>query len=423
MFGVPQMTDCSDSPQSGSKAARSSLELVFDPVFGPFLAAKFLAASGIWIHNIVAAILAFELSGSTLIVGMVSVAQFTPQLLLAPLSGAMADRGNRRVQLVVGMLLVSLASGGLAGWIWIAGVAGLPSVWPLLVAALVSGLGFVLVVPALNAIIPDLVQVDELASAIELSSLPPTVARAGGPAIGALVATSLGAAPAFAISAVSNLMFALFMLRLRMRSRSDNRGGDRRIRAGIQYLRHDRGAVLLLVGVAAVGVGAEPVITLTPALSERFGGDAELVGSFASAFGVGAGVVFLILPALRRWLGLPHLSAVGLLTLSAGTASAGASSTVEFAVVSFAIAGSGMTVALTSLTTRLQERLPDCLRGRVMALWSMAFMGIRPAAAAASGATADAGTPLLAFIAVASAVAAAAWVCRPSELARHQPPS
>src|SRR5690606_28216478 len=176
--------------KSARPAARGSLGLLVDPVFGPFFGAKLLGTAGVWIYNIVAAILAFELSGSALVVGLVSVAQFGPQLLLAPLSGAMADRGNRRLQLAVGKLLVAVASGGLGVWIWLVGVEGLPGVWPVIATAFVVGLGFVLVGPAQNALIPALVRPNELAPAIALNTVPPTVARAAGPAVGALVATS-----------------------------------------------------------------------------------------------------------------------------------------------------------------------------------------------------------------------------------------
>ncbi len=106
--------------------ARSSWQLLKDPVFGPFFTGKLLSTAGIWIHNIVAAILAWELSHSALVVGLVSVAQFGPQLLFAPLSGAMADRGDRRRQLVLGRLIAAFGSGGLGVWIAVVGVDGLP---------------------------------------------------------------------------------------------------------------------------------------------------------------------------------------------------------------------------------------------------------------------------------------------------------
>ncbi|MFU8840861.1 MAG: MFS transporter [Nitriliruptoraceae bacterium] len=404
-------------------APRTGWQLLRDPVFGPFFAGKALSTAGIWVHNIVAAILAWELSRSALVVGLVSVAQFGPQLLFAPLSGALADRGDRRRQLVVGRLIAAGGSLALAGWIAAVGVDGLPGAWPVLAAALVVGVGFVVGGPAMNALVPSLVRPSELATAIAVNSIPFTIARAAGPAIGALVATRLGPAVAFALAGSTNLAFALLLVRLRIRGRAEGAGdGDRRVRAGLRYLRQDRGIMLLLVGVAAIGLGADPVITLTPPLAAGFGADATLVGVFASTFGVGAGLAFVVLGRLRLRFGLERVAVTGLLLLASGILLAGVAPVAGAAVAGFVVAGSGMTLALTSLSTQLQARLPDALRGRVMALWSVAFLGSRPLAAAANGAVADAASPAVAMLLVAGLVAIAATVVRPGRLARRPAP-
>jgi MFS family permease len=404
-------------------APRGSFRLLADPVFGPFFVGKLLSTAGIWIHNVVAAILAFELSGSAFVVGLVSVAQFGPQLIFAPLSGAMADRGDRRRQVVLGRVIAAAGSGGLALWIAVVGVDGLPGAWPVVAAALVVGIGFVVGGPAMNALIPALVRPNELAGAVALNSVPFTIARAGGPAIGAVVAASAGPATAFAIAAATNLLFVAILVPLRVRSRAETSGGDRRVRAGLAYLRQDRAILLLLVGVGAIGIGADPVITLTPSLSAGFGQGSTLVGVFASSFGVGAGAAFLILGTLRRRIGLPRLGTLGLVLLAAGTAATGLAPTPAIAIGALLVGGAGMTMSLTSLSTQLQQRLPDELRGRVMALWSVAFLGSRPVAAAVNGAVADALTPLVALLCVAAVVGVAAIWCRPARLAARPTPA
>ena len=401
---------------------RGSLGLLRDPVFGPFFAGKLLSTAGVWVHNIVAAILAYELSGSALVVGAVSVAQFGPQLLFAPLSGARADAGDRRRQLIVGRLVAAAGSGSLAIALWLLGPGGFPGAWPVVLAAGVVGIGFVIGGPAMNALIPSLVRPNELAGAIALNSVPFTVARAGGPALGALIAASAGPAPAFALAALANLGFALILVRLRVPERPSSPPGDRRVRAGVRYLREDRGIALLLIGVMAIGIGADPVITLTPPLSAAFGAGSTLVGLFASSFGIGAGVTFLSLSTLRARLGLPRLSVVGLLLLGGGSIAAGVAPTPVAAVVALAVAGAGMMLALTSLSTQLQERLPDELRGRVMALWSVAFLGSRPLAATVNGALADLTSVSVAFTTVGLLLLVSAWWVRPARLAARPAP-
>lgn len=122
-------------------AVRGSYLLMFDPVFGPFFWGKVLSTFGIWIYNIVAVIVAFQITGSALVVGLVSAIQFAPQLLFAPLSGKMADRGNAALQIVLGRALIALGSGGLATWIWLVGVEALPGAAPVLGSSLLVGLG------------------------------------------------------------------------------------------------------------------------------------------------------------------------------------------------------------------------------------------------------------------------------------------
>ncbi|MFP4310443.1 MAG: MFS transporter [Nitriliruptoraceae bacterium] len=419
---VPEPGRTAGPPQPAPP--RSGWKLLADPVFGPFFAGKAVSTAGIWVHNIVAAILAWELSRSALVVGLVSVAQFGPQLLFAPLSGAHADRGDRRLQLVVGRLIAAGGSLGLAIWVALAGVDGLPGAWPVVATALVVGTGFVVGGPAMNALVPSLVRPEELATAIAVNSVPFTVARAAGPALGAVLATSLGPASAFALAGASNLLFALLLVRLPIQGRSHTAGhGDRRVRAGLAYLRKDRAIVLLLVGVASIGLGADPVITLTPSLAASLGGEARLVGVFASTFGVGAGLAFVVLTRLRVRFGLERLAVAGLLLLASGMVLAGLAPVLAGAVGGFLVAGSGMTLALTSLSTQLQARLPDELRGRVMALWSVAFLGSRPLAAAANGALADLTSPAVAMLGVGVLVALTATVIRPARLAARPVPS
>lgn len=418
----------SASPPTSTEPApatppRSSWQLLRDPTFGAFFAGKLLSTMGIWVYNIVAAILAFELSGSAFVVGLVSVAQFGPQLLFAPLSGAMADRGDRRRQLVLGRIIAAVGAGGLGLTVAILGVENMPGAWPVILAALVVGIGFVVGGPAMNALIPALVRRDELATAVALNSIPFTIARAGGPAIGALIASTTGPALAFGIAALTNLLFAALLLPLRITTRAPRSDRDRRVRAGLRYLRTDRGITPLLIGVAVIGIAADPVITLTPSLAADLGGASTLVGTFASAFGIGAGSVFLVLGRLRRWLGLDRLAVTGLTLMALGLVVSALAAVVWLAVAGFVVGGMGMTASLTSLSTQLQARLPEELRGRVMALWSVAFLGSRPIAAAANGGLADATTAGTAMMAVAALVVIGVWWVRPARMARTPPPS
>lgn len=398
--------------------ARSFRHLLLDRAFGPFFVGKLLSTAGVWIYNIVGAILVHDLTGSAFMVGLVSIMQFGPQLLLAPLSGAIADRMDRLVLLVAGRFVVATGSGGLAAWIWlVGGPEGLPGVWPVVLAAGVVGIGFVIVAPSQHALLPNLVRRNELASAIELTAIPPTLARAGGPAVGAMVAVSFGPAVAFMLASLANLVAAAILWTIAVDGRPELRQGtDRSIRAGFLHLRVDPVIVRLLAGVAAVAIAGDPIVTLTPSLSEELGHGATLVGVFASSFGTGAVITFVGLRALRERIGQAWVATAGLLLMAGGNAAAGVAGTPVLVILSLATAGAGMTFAFTSLSTQIQVRLPDVLRGRVMALWSIAFIGSRPIGAAVDGAVADATSVGTAFLVLALVIAATAWACRPSRI-------
>jgi MFS family permease len=400
---------------------RSSWRLLGDPLFGPFFAGRLLSTMGVWIANIVSAILAFELSGSALTVGLVSAALFGPQLLFAPLSGAMADRGNRKFQLIAGRLIIALGSGGLAVTVWVLGVDGLPGPWVVILASGVVGMGFVVGGPAMDAIIPSLVRPAELHSAMNLNSLPFSLGRAGGPAVGVVIATTAGPATALAIGSAANALFAVVLVFLPIRSWRPEVGKDRRVRAGIKFVRNERIIFCLLAGVTAIGIGADPIITLTPSLAAGFGGDARLVGLLASAFGLGAVIAIFTMGAVRRRFGLTRAAPIGLGLLGSSLVIAGVSPSPLIAAVALVAGGIGMTTALTSLGTQLQVRLPEEFRGRVMGMFSLAFLGSRPIAATFNGFVSDATTPGFAFTLAASMVIGIALWLRAAQVVGESP--
>lgn len=394
--------------------ARPGRALLVDPSFGPYWAGKLVSTIGVWVHNIAAAIVVWELTRSALLVGAVSVGQFLPQLLLTPASGARADRGDRRRQIVVGRLVTAGGSLGLVAWTLLVGLEGTLGASAVITAATVVGIGFALGGPAMQSLLPALVRPSELATAIALSSMPFTIARASGPAIGALLVATTGPTVAFGLAAATNLAFAAIIVRLPVRPVERGVPRDGRVRAGVRYVRGSRSMSALLIGVAAIGVGADPVITLTPSVADRLAMPSTFVGAQASAFGVGAGLAFVTLGRARLRFGLARLGPGGLLALAAGIAGLAVAPTPELAIAALLLGGAGMTFSLTSYTTLVQQQVPEELRGRVMALWSVAFLGSRPVTAGVTGALADATDVAVALALVVVVLLAGAWAARPA---------
>lgn len=411
------------SGQTVTRAApRSALALIADRTFGPYFAGNLASNIGTWFQQITAAVVVFDVTGSTFMVGLVGVAQFLPSLLLAPWTGAAADRLDRRRLLIIAQSVAAIAATTLAVTTIVVGLDRFPAAWPVLVTALVVGLAHAVSTPAQQALVTALVPVTDLDQAVALNSVTFHLARAVGPAVGALVLVAWGPGPAFAVNAVSYA--ALVTGLLMIRPRPVEVAPRTSVWVGFRRLRTDPVLAMLLVGLTALGFGADPMITLSPALSEglsdaTFSNPDALVGILISAFGTGAVVGTLVVTRLRTRWGHIRVATGGLALVSAGLAMLGLATGGWMALTGMAIAGAGYLFGVTSLTTAMHIRIPEEIRGRIMALWGVAFLGSRPLAALLDGTIADLASAEVATLVAAGLVAVGAivvWSRVPADL-------
>ena len=180
------------------------------------------------------------------------------------------------------------------------------------------------------------------------------------------------------------------------------------MRAGLRWVLADRRAVVLLATMVAIGFATDPINTLTPPMADEMGGGDGLVGLMVSAFGAGAVTAAFFVERIRERIGRERAATAGMGILAAAIAAFALSQAAAYAVGTLAIAGVGFIVAITSVTTQLQERVPDQVRGRVMALWGVAFLGTRPFSAAIDGGIAELTSVRVAAVAMAGAAVMAA---------------
>jgi MFS family permease len=373
-------------PADGPRPTRA---LLVDRTFGPWFWGNLASNTGNWLFNVTAAIVVFRLSGSAFFVGLVSVAQFVPLVVLSPVAGAWSDRVDRRRLVFGGQLIAALSATALAVATLRLGAAGLPSAWPVILTALGVGIGGAIAAPALNSLVPYLVAERDLEDGIALTSLTFNVGRAIGPAGAGVLLATIGPVAAFTINAASFVPLLVALIVIRPRSVTTRPTRDRSVRAGLRYVRENRDILLLLAGIGATGFAADPTITLTPPLAAALGGDDTLVAVMVSAFGIAAALTSLIAGRLQRSSGNLVVARAGTLILAASLLLAATAPFAGLAVAAFAATGLGFVLAINGFTTSLQRRLPDELRGRVMALWGVAFVGNRPIAAALHGGAAD----------------------------------
>lgn len=390
------MTSTAPTPPNADRP-RTNRALLVDRTFGPWFWGLLVSNSGNWLFNVTAAVVVFQLTGSALLVGLVSVGQFAPLALLSPFAGAVSDRVDRRRLLLGSQAWSAAAATALAVPALAFGIDALPGAWPVIGAAFGIGLGQAIAAPTLNALVPALVDDIDLENAVALTSLTFNTGRAFGPAVSGILLATLGAETAFALNAVSFVVLIAALLVIREQRARAPRDADGSVRAGLRFVREHRAVLLLLVGVGTAGFAADPVITLSPALAGTLGGGDTLVAVLVSAFGIAAAPAALASGPLQRRFGAEHVAAAGLMAMAAGLSIAAAAPGPGIAVGGFAVTGVGSVLAVTGFTTALQRQLPDGLRGRVMALWSVAFLGNRPIAAVLDGAAADRFGPRIAM--------------------------
>lgn len=391
------------TPQS---AARSPARLLGDRNFGPFYFGKLISHTGLWVQNITAAILVYELTESAIAVGGVSIFQFAPQMLLALWMGAVSDRTDRKRLLIIGRSISATASAGIALLLGFVGVDGLPGVWPVYLAALIAGIGFSISAPPMNALVPNLVPKRDLFSAIALNSSTGNIARAIGPAVGAALYVSVGPAVSFGMAAGGHVTFICALLLIAHR-RNPAESRDTSVRGGLRYLRGSPLMVVLLICVWGIGFASDAVITLTPPLAEALGSGEVLVGVLASMFGLGALLALASTGPWQKRMGLTNSGVAGFAITAFGFALLAVAPGVPLALAAMTFAGYGFLLANSALTSRIQLLVPETLRGRVMSIWAFGFLGSRPIAALVNGSVADTvGVRAAIFLSVLVSVAA-----------------
>jgi MFS family permease len=362
----------------------SALGLLRTRDFGVYFVGNSLSNIGTWFQNLAAAILVFRLTRSTLLVGVVNFAQLIGAFVLAPWAGAAADRFDRRRLLIVTQVVAASVSAMLA-LVTARGAATAPIV---IASAALLGLALAFMVPSLLAMVPLLVRRRDLDTAISLNSVTFNLARGIGPVLAALVIGAFGLAPAFAVNAASFGLFILALLVIRPRPQALVTGPRPQFRDTIGMVRRDPVLRTLLLVVMTVSVTTDPVNTLTPEFATEVLGRSDTVtGWLVGAFGGGATIAALTLTGWlrRRRHGLVEamvVEALGILAFAVAP-------NLPLALAGLAVAGAGFIGAITRSTTRIQREVPDDQLGRVMALWSLAFVGMRPFAALLDGAVAE----------------------------------
>ena len=384
--------------------------------FRLFWTGALISNIGTWMQNVTVPYVLYQLTHSAAWVGLAAFVQFLPAVALGPIAGSFADRFRRRVLI----MWTQLAAGLLALALWGAWVGHLRSPGIFLIIIGLGGLVQGLTIPSWQAFVTELVPREHLLNAITVNSAQFNGARAIGPAIAGAVLGRFGPSWAFLFNALSYaaVIGALALMRVRAPAKGKTRA---RVRSefveGLRYAQRHTGILVAIILVALVALLAMPVIQLAPVLAKRvYHVGAASYGLMTAAYGAGAvfGAVLvgIVGERLRRSqivLGAIALYVVGLIGI-------GLVPDFYAGLGFLALSGVAFLAAVASLNTAVQLIVSEDVRGRVLALYAMAFTGAYPIGALIQGWVADAlGAPAtLILAALVLAAALAVFLVRPS---------
>ncbi|MFC7862676.1 MFS transporter [Streptomyces murinus] len=344
--------------------------------FRLYFAGQCVSLVGTWMQAVAQSWLVLELTGSGTVLGLVVAVQFLPVLLLGPYGGLVADRADKRRLLMA----TQTALAALALILGLLTVTHLVRLWMVVILAIALGTVNAIDNPARQTLVPEVVGPDLLRDAVGLNSVTTNAARAVGPALAGILIASVGVGVCFLANAASfaAVLLALGMMRTdRPRAGAPVEKGPGQLAAGLRYVRGTAGLWAPLAMMALIGTLAYEFQVVLPVLARTNAhGDARTYGFMTSAMGLGAVVGGLAVAAFGRAGAVPLIRAAAF--FAAALTAAAVIPWLPGVLAALAVVGAASTAFLATGNTTLQLVAEPSLRGRVMALWSVTFLGSTP---------------------------------------------
>jgi MFS family permease len=381
--------------------------------FQLFFGGQLISLTGTWMQSVAQAWLVYSITKSALLLGTVGFASQIPVFLIAPFGGIAADRTNRQ-RLVIATQTAAMILAGILAWLTLSGRV---HVWHIFVLAALLGVVNAFDIPGRQAFLVDMVGKEDLMNAIALNSSMFNAARVIGPAVAGILVARIGEGWCFAANAISYIAVIVGLLLMNVHSprRTSEHSPMEDIIEGFRWVNQTRIIRTLLLLIGLVSLVGMPYTVLMPVFADKIlHGGARGLGILMGATGVGALFGALTLAAktggvkgLGRWVTITCASlGVSLFCF--------AFSTSFWLSAAFLLpAGYSMMLQMACSNTLIQTMVPDQLRGRVMALYSMMFMGMAPFGAFFGGALAHrVGAPITVAVGGIACVLGAIWFGR-----------
>jgi MFS family permease len=387
----------------------NSLEV---PNYRRYFAGQLISLSGTWMQTVAAIWLILSLTGSGVAVGLTTALQFLPMLLFGAWGGLLADRMSKRRLLIVTQALMAIPAVGL----FAVTAAGVAAPWMVYLAVFTMGLVNSVDNPTRQSFVFEMVGPDRVVNAVSLNSVIVQSARIVGPALAGLLIAGFGVVPCFGLNALTfaAMIFALWSMdpeRLHAGPVAEREPGA--IRAGLRYVLRTPELAVPLALMALVGTLGFNFQVVLPLLAKfSFEGGASVYAVLVSAMGVGSIAGALVNGAHGRT--GPRLIAGGALAFGVGALLAAAMPTLALEIPVLALLGAASVTFAATINSTLQLAVSPEMRGRVMALYSVVFLGSTPIGGPLTGWLAETYNPRVALLLAGVSGLSAAWAAKVS---------
>ncbi len=387
----------------------SSLEV---PNYRRYFVGQLVSLSGTWMQNVAAIWVILTLTDNGFAVGLATALQFLPMLLLGAWGGLLADRMPKRRLLLTTQALMMVPAVGLLA----VTAAGVVEPWMVYLGVFGFGLLNAIDNPTRQSFVIEMVGTDRVVNAVSLNSVIVQAARIVGPAVAGILIATAGVVPCFAINALTFvvMIWALWGMdpkRLHEPPAAPREAGA--IRASLRYVRRTPELALPLALMALVGTFGFNFQVVLPLLAKfSFDGGAATYGALVAAMGVGS-IAGALITGHQGKTG-PRLIAGAALAFGAAAVGAAAMPAVALEIPLLVLLGGAAVTFAATINSSLQLAVAPEMRGRVMALYSVVFLGSTPIGAPLVGWLSQTYDPRAALLLAGVAGLTAAWAARAS---------
>ena len=335
--------------------------------------------------------LIYSMTKSPLIMGVIMFASCIPSLFVSPFAGVLIDRVNKFKAMILIQTIFMIGAFVLAGLT----LTGVVQVWHIVILSILMGVTNAIDIPLRQSFVVQLIDDPrDLSNAISLNSSSFNLARLIGPAIAGILIASAGEGICFLSNAISYIavIWALFLMKVNARPnrKSTKNTMISEFKEGFKYVWESVQirSIILYLGITCL-IGMSYPVIMPVFVKEVLHGGADTLGFLMSSSGIGALIGALYLAGRKSIKGLEKWVCIASLSMALGLMGLSFTSSILISMCLTFFTGIGMVVIIAACNTMVQHLVDDDKRGRVMSIYTMAFMGTAPIGSLCGGAIAQ----------------------------------